>query len=171
MILRDHGLAVEVPRGWDARIFRRPESAIAVPSAPEAPDAPAPQSGWTDPILHLANFALPEQRGDYGSGAVNLMGASHVFIALVEFGPASAGTAMFSASGMPRLRAASLATQTMQRPIPGMAGVQRFFHVGAPPEARAFCCYAVIGSFARRSVLAPVLNAALAGIDIGARSG
>lgn len=165
MLLSDHGLSVDVGRGWDARIFRRPESAVLVPSAPGAPLGPAPQSGWTEPVVHLANFGLPEERGDYGSGAVNVMGGDHVFIALVEFGPASAGTAMFSADGLPRLRPGELTRQSMQRPTPGMAGVQRFFHAGQ----RAFCLYAVIGSFSRRSVLTAVLNGALAGITIGDR--
>lgn len=164
MRLSDHGLAVEVSRGWDARIFRRPESTASVPAAPGAP-SPAPLSGWTEPILHLANFPLPENRGDYGSGAVNVMGADHVFVALVEFGPASADTEMFSVRGMPSFRPGDLTRQTMQRPIPGMAGAQRFFHT----SNRAFCLYAVIGSFSRRSLAAPVLNRALSGITIGPR--
>ena len=161
MILTGFGLSVTVPRGWDARLYRRPEAAVASPYAEASPGTPVPQSGWTTPVVHLANFALPEQRGDYGSGAVNLMKGSNVFIALVEFGPESLGAAMFRGTGMPRFRANEISAQAMQRPIAGMGGAQRFFTASGRP----FCCYAVVGSLAAKSVLVRSINEALAGIS------
>jgi len=162
VILRAHGLSVAVPRGWDARIFRRDESDVMSPAAPETGAANVPRSGVTTPVVHLASFALPEGRGDYGSGAVGLMRAHDVFVALVEFGPESVGTPLFAPAGRPRFRAGELSETIMQRPIAGMAGAQRFFTL----EGRAFCCYAVVGSSARRSSLVGVVNDALAGITV-----
>lgn len=162
MRLSAHGITVDVPRGWDARILRRPESDVAGPAAPGT-DAPVvPTSGFTAPILHLANFALPEARGDYGSGAVGSMRGDDVFLAVVEFGPESVGTPLFATSGWPRLRARDLSEAAMQRPVAGLAGVQRFVTVGG----RAFCCYAVVGSVLRRSTSVGLVNAAFARIDI-----
>jgi hypothetical protein len=132
------------------------------PSAPGTAAATVPTSGVTTPVLHLASFGLPEGRGDYGSGAVNLMTSRDVFLALVEFGPDSVGTPLFAPSGVPRLRASELLESVMQRPVPGMAGAQRFFTV----SGRAFCSYAVVGSVARRSTLVGLLNGALSGITV-----
>lgn len=159
MNLSAHGITVAVPRGWDARIFRREESVVA---APHALDDPVPQSGITTPVLHLANFALPDNRGDYGSGAVDRMRADHVFLAMVEFGPESVGTPLFAASGMPRLRTAEISPSSMQRPMAPLAGAQRFFTVAGRP----FCCYAVVGSATRRSSLVRVLNEGLAAVSV-----
>ena len=128
-------------------------------------DGAVPMSGHVAPVLHLADIALPEGRGDYGSGAVQRLGPANVFAALVEFGSESVGTAMFSGRGWPRLRARDLHAQAMQRPIDRMAGVQQFFVV----EGRAFCLYCVVGSSVRRGVLVDRLNAALAGVRIEPR--
>lgn len=165
MILQAQGLAVDVPRGWDGRIFRRAESDVMSPAAPGTDAAIVPRSGVTTPVLHLANFPLPEGRGDYGSGAVGLMRSTNVFLALVEFGPESAGTPLFAAEGLPRLRAAELSESVMQRPIPGMGGAQRFFTVAGRP----FCAYAVVGSLLRRSSSVALLNTALGRITVSAR--
>lgn len=153
--LRGHGLSIEVPRGWDARIFLRAESEAT------APASNVPMSGWTAPVLHLADFTLPEHRGDYGSGAVQTMGPTGVFLAVVEFGAESVGQPMFVA-GRPRVRASAFHPHAMQRPVPGASGMQRFF----TESGRAFCLYAVVGSHARRSTLAQRLDAAVTGLSI-----
>jgi hypothetical protein len=158
--LAAHGISVVVPRGWDARIFRRAESPVAAAPGVDAWDVP--RSGFTAPILHLASFGLPDDRGDYGSGAVDVMAGDDVFLALVEFGPESVGTPMFAHAGLPRLRGRDITAASMQRPAPHRGGVQHFCTV----SGRAFCCYAVVGSLARRSALAGVLDDALAGIAI-----
>lgn len=162
MILGAHGISVDVPRGWDARIFRRVESDVSAPAAPDSDAVAVPLSGLTTPVLHLASFALPEGRGDYGSGAVGRMRSSDVFVALVEFGPESAGTALFGSAGMPRFRSADVSESIMQRPVAGMAGAQRFFTAAGRP----FCAYAVVGSFTRRSSLVSVINGALERVTI-----
>ena len=121
-----------------------------------------PRSGWTTPVLHLGSFGLPDDRGDYGSGAVNRMRSDDVFVALVEFGPESVGTAMFARQGLPKFRTRDITAATMQRPIRNMGGGQHFCTV----SGRAFCCYAVVGSLARRSTLVGMINDALAGVAV-----
>lgn len=165
MRLEAHGLAVDVPRGWDARISRRAESEATGPAAPGTGADVVPTSGYTAPVLHLANFALPDGRGDYGSGAVGTMRAGDVFVALLEFGPEAVGTALFAPRGLPRLRAGDLTEAALQRPVAGLAGAQRFFTDGG----RAFCLYAVVGSVVRRSTLVTLVNGAVGRIRVAPR--
>ena len=93
--LASQGLAVDLPSGWDGRIGRRLSMAAA-----HSPSRA---------VMHLANFPLPEERGDFGSGAVDIMGPGGVMVVLFEHDPHSAGTALFRADGIPRrLRAEQL---------------------------------------------------------------
>ena len=59
---------LDLPVGWEARGFSRVEDG---------------EGERTYSVLHVANFALPAQVADYGGGAVERMGPSHVFIALL----------------------------------------------------------------------------------------
>jgi len=151
-----HRLVVDPPTGWDAEIYRR---------APEAPGPLAPSSvdETPMPILHAANFALPAERGDYGGGAVETMGAGGVFVSLLEHGPEDVGTALFRGRGIPwPLTAADFSPETMQRTIAGKAGCQKFFEF----QGRAFCLYVVVGSFRSRALLVREINKVLATIEI-----
>ena len=143
-----HGLALELPRGWDARIYRRA----------------AEEAGATSrAILHAASFALPEEREDFGGGAVELMRESDVLVMLVEYDPEAAATALFARQGMPReLPPSAFAGNGLQRALPGQAGAQVFFS----EAGRAFCLYVVIGSAARRMDLAARVNALLATVQL-----
>ena len=123
-----HGLRVDLPPRWEARVYLR--------------DATATASESVKPIVHLGNFALPPRRGDYGSGAVEVMRAAHAFVALVEFGAAEADTPLFAARGIPRPDLDDFAPNALQRRLPGQLGVQRFF----TENGRAFCLYVVLGS-------------------------
>ena len=49
------------------------------------------------PSCMPADIALPAVRGVYGSGVVERLGPSNVFVAVVEFDPADAGTGLFAA--------------------------------------------------------------------------
>ncbi len=150
--LTGHGLAVELPRGWDGAIFRRD---------PDPQERAA--GGRETPVVHAANFPLPSDRGDYGSGAVEIMGRSGVLVCLVEYESGSATTALFARRGLPRAIAPDdYATHTLQRPMAGQGGVQVFFH----ERDRAFCLYVVIGSHRRRRILAPVADGLLQGLRI-----
>jgi hypothetical protein len=123
-----HGLRVDLPQRWEARLYLRDATTTARESA--------------NPIVHLGNFALPPGRGDYGSGAVEVMRAPHAFVALVEFGAAEADTPLFAARGIPRPELDDFAPNALQRRLPGQLGVQRFF----TENGRAFCLYVVLGS-------------------------
>ena len=141
------GVTCTLPAGWEGAIFRRPAA-----------------GGSPHPVVHLANFPLPADRGDFGNGAVDAMDAFSALVVLLEHGRASAGTALFRAQGLPGdLRPADFSPTTLQRLVPGQAGVQRFFQVSGRP----FCLYAVLGSWARAARLVPVVNQVLAGVAIG----
>jgi hypothetical protein len=150
--LRAHGVKVDVPGGWDARIYKRD----------------APRGARTAAVMHAANFALPPERGDFGSGAVEIMLAHHVLVVLFEQGPESAGTALFAQQGPPaELRPADFDTNGLQRGLPGQAGVQRFFSWNGRP----FVLYVVLGSYARRARLVPLVNAFLRGLALSGPDG
>ncbi|MDH3707964.1 MAG: hypothetical protein OES57_18005 [Acidimicrobiia bacterium] len=150
--IESFGLAVELPAGWDGVIFRRD------------PDPAERAAGGVDnPVLHAANFSLPASRGDFGSGAVEIMGRGGVLVCLVEYNRESAGSALFAREGLPRsVDPDDFATHTLQRPQAGQGGLQVFFHEGD----RAFCLYVVIGSHRRRRVLTPVVNELLRGLRV-----
>ncbi len=156
MRISSFGLAVDVPSGWEARIRRHRLA------------RPGERSGGepfrAHPVLHAADFALPEERGDFGSSAVERMQQSHAFIALVEYDPTSAGTALFSASTtMPlQVDAEDFSPRQLQRTIRGQAGAQRFFVDGG----RAFCLYVVLGSMENRHHVVPRVNGMLSAIEI-----
>lgn len=147
-VVSAYGLSIDVPRGWEARVYRRA--------------AVGPES--THPVLHAGNFALPAERGDYGSGAVERMGAGHVFLALLEFHPSATDSALFSRGGRPpTLDPDSFNPASLQRSLPGQAGAQAFFS----DNGRAFCLYVVLGSWAQRGRLVPLATDALHRVAIG----
>jgi len=117
-----HGLDVDLPPGWDGRIYRRHEG---------------------HPILHAGSFPLPKDDGDFGVRAVAAMGPSDVFLALLEYEAELADAGLFASHGIPfPLRAADVDPRALQRLQTGRAGVQRFFSAGR----RAFCLYVVVGT-------------------------
>jgi len=149
MFLARHGLGVELPRGWDGRIFR--------PAADEP-------GATTRAILHAANFPLPERREDYGGGAVEVMGADGVLVMLLEFDPEAASTPLFAQlQGMPRrLPRSAFSPNRLQRILPGQAGAQVFF----TDQGRAWSLYVVLGSWARRAQLAGQADRLLASVRL-----
>ena len=143
-----HGLAVTPPAGWEATIFRRP------PAAGE----------MTFPVLHAATVPLSPNRGDYGAGQVELLGTGDVFVSVLEFGPEAAATPLFGGTtGIPGLTPDMFRPNQLQRTLPNQAGVQRFFSV----QGRAFCVYAVVGSFAGRLALSSRANQIIGSLEIG----
>jgi hypothetical protein len=145
--LRAHGIAAVLPGGFEGQIFRRQLTDRAV----------------TMPVAQFATFPLPAQVGDFGGGAVDLMGPSDVFVVLFEYGPESLGRALFARKGMPRqLGARDFRRFTLRRGLPGQSGTQWFF-----TEAdRPFTLYVVLGSHLGRVQLLPRLNALLEGITV-----
>ncbi|MFQ5557868.1 MAG: hypothetical protein ACE5GB_10240, partial [Acidimicrobiales bacterium] len=75
--LAANGLTIEVPRGWEAELS-------ALGRASDL-DTAVPLVARPRVVLHAANFALPPDRGDYGSGATEVMDSGGVLVVLLEF--------------------------------------------------------------------------------------
>jgi hypothetical protein len=152
--LSGSGIAVEVPSGWEGRIYSKPAAA-----GPRLATAPARND---NAVMHVASFPLPPGTGDYGGGAVEQMTNRDLLVILMEHGSQSVGTALFEATGIPRLTMEDVSSTCLQRLIEGQGGAQRFFTV----NGRAFCLYVVFGSFGRRVRTIPVVNDILGTISI-----
>jgi hypothetical protein len=117
----------------------------AEPPTPGARSA-APQEDVTRGVLHACTRAMPAERGDFGTGVVDLLGPDDIFVALVDYGTEVADQGLFEKQGVPRLAPSQFAPNRLQRPLPGLSASQHFFSSGG----RAFCLFTVIGSHARR---------------------
>ena len=146
-----HGIGLGLPRGWDAEIFLR-----------DLDGDPTDDVTDNKPVLHVANFALPPERGDFGSTAVEAMGRPGVFLAVLEYERAAARSNLFAHRFPQRLLVREFGPNNLQRPLPGQSGAQRFVRSGG----RAFCVYAVLGSHGLRRRLVPELNRVLETIEI-----
>jgi hypothetical protein len=145
--LAAHGLALGLPSGWEGRIHRR----TAVVAAEQ-----------THAVVHLANFALPEQRDDFGGGLTPAMRSPDVFVALFEYGTNSLGTPLFAPQGVPKVSADMFGSKRLQRPLPGQLGCQQFFTANGRP----FCLYVVAGSRAYLPGIIAEVNAVLADLQV-----
>lgn len=146
-VLRSRGISVRLPAGFEGRIFQRKPVAGEVPR----------------PVAQFATFPIPPATADFGGGAVDQMSNSDVFVVLFEYGPESAGRALFARHGMPRrLEPADFRPYTLRRGLGGQAGTQFFF----TEQTRPFTLYAVLGSFAGRFSLTPRVNSLLSQLVI-----
>lgn len=144
------GIAVDVPVGWEGTIdgggFEQMSSGAIKPT-----------------LLHIGSFALPPERGSFGSGATEFMNTDDILIVLFEYEPESAGSPLFANDGPPRsLAPGDFERDALQHAIPGQSGVQRFFTT----RGRAFCLYVVLGSHLDRAELVPRVNQVLATLEI-----
>jgi hypothetical protein len=141
------GLEIDLPDGWDGRIYQRQAEAGVT----------------TRRGMHAASFALPPTMGDYATAAVEQMQASDLLVTLIEFDPASAGSGLFRNDGMPTaLGPDDFSPTAMPRAVPGRTAAQYFFSAGG----RAFCLYVVLGSHTARAALLPLANAVVGTIKI-----
>jgi hypothetical protein len=149
-VIGAHGITARLPEGFEGRIFVR--------SAPV---------GVTYPVAQFATFPIPDDIGDFGSGAVTLMGPGDVFATLFEYGPESLGTALFARQGRPTaLTPADFSPTTLRRGLPGQSGTQWFF----TESGRPFAFYAVLGSHALRPTLVPRVNALITTLGVAAHA-
>lgn len=117
-----YGISIDLPDGWEGRIYRRPEG---------------------DPTLHAGNFALPATDGDFGSNAIGTMPDPGVFVVFTEYAADVAGTDTFAHQGVPvPIPRRAVRKRAFQKLRPGRYGVQRFCTV----EGRPFCLYVVVGN-------------------------
>ena len=163
MHLASHGLSIDLPRGWEGTISRRPGHAAAQTDRAPSGATPLPEEQVL-PVAHLATFGLPTNRGDFGSGAVEIMGAEDLFVALVEFGPECAGTALFSGSRLPRLDPSRFDRNRLQRTLSGQSGHQSWYTI----NGRALGLYVVLGSHGLARKQVPRANEVLAGVQVAA---
>ena len=135
MVVSAHGISVDLPHGWEGRIFRRRHG---------------------DPTLHAATFALPFEDGEFGTRATDRMPAGGAFLTITEYRPGGGlvpGRGLFAPHAIPlpvphsRFRPSHLLVARR-----GQRGYQHFFTTAGRP----FCLYAVINE--------PRLGAARAGI-------
>jgi hypothetical protein len=154
--LERDGISVDLPAGWEGRIYRQSDQPVAVGLRAAA--------GETFPtILQVGNFALPPDTGDYGSGAVELMDRNSVLIVLRAEDEAAASQPLFRAEGLPRpLAPNDFDPNSLQRTLQGQSGVQRFFHA----NGRGYCLYVVLGSHALRGILVREVNRVLAAVTL-----
>lgn len=122
-----HGISLDVPSGWEARIFKRGAGAI----------------------LHVATFPLLGSDGDFGAAATGRMRLGDAFVALVEYVDRDLirpSTGLYAAGRPPVPRLHEFGPLTLQVTRPGQLGWQRFF-----TEADRTCAlYAVIKPGAQR---------------------
>lgn len=154
MKVRALGIALEPAAGWEVRIRTRPAD-------PAAPD------GQPRAVLHAATVALPDDRGDFGSGVTPLLGPDDVFLTLFEYEPAAASTALFATLGRPTPVPPDFSPRQLQRTVAGQSGRQWFFREGG----RAFCLYVVLGSHARRATSVRRAADLLATLDLDPGTG
>jgi hypothetical protein len=139
----DHGgVRMVLPQGWEARSRLQPSG------------VPGRRGNL---VLHAATVPLPAERGDFGSGVVELLGPDDVFLSLFEYDGSEAGAALFASSGLPVLRPGDFSTAHLQRTAAGRSGAQWFFQVAGRP----FCLFVVLGSHSRRAAGAARASALL----------
>ena len=167
MKLQAHGIETDLPPGWEGRIsLRRPPVTADRPAA-RAAERPMGRAVTDSPVVHLANFPLPEQRGDFGSGAVDLMGSGHVLVVLFEYGPESVGQALFRRQGLPtQLRPGHV--QPARR-CSGRCPARPGARCSSPrPDGRSACTSCSVAT-ARRPRLVPLANRTLSATRIAPR--
>jgi hypothetical protein len=123
MRVAGHGISIDVPPGWEARVFRR---------------------GGGGAVLHVATFELLHGDGDFGAAATGRMRGDGVFAALIEYrvdDRLRGGVGLFAAAGLPALpEVHEFSPMQLQVTRRGQLGRQRFF----THDSRPYCLYLVI---------------------------
>jgi hypothetical protein len=149
VILTAHGIRVELPHGWSARLFSR---------------------GGGVATLHAGNFTLALDDGEFGDRSTAGMHAGASFVSLTEYRPGAGlapSTGLFAARRIPRpLDPTAFAATGLAHPRPGQVGAQHFLTVSGRP----FCLYVVLAGArgTRRHQLA-VVDHVLASLEIEPR--
>lgn len=147
--LSGSGISVDLPAGWGGQI--RAESVKRL--TPAGADPPVVVRAPT--VVHIGNFPLPADRGEFGAGVVEVMQTQDVFMVLFEYESSSAGTGLFGHHGPPGpVTARDFDPNQLQRGIPGQSGLQLFFS----EAGRAFCWYIVVASHLDRADAMPFMN-------------
>ena len=164
MKLAAHGIAADLPTGWEGTISAERSDQVTAQAHTFDPTARPPQ---TLPVAHFATFALPAVRSDFGGAVVGDMDPDDVFVSLLEYAREEATSPLFARSGMPwRLNPRDFSPRMLQRRVRGHAGLQVFFN----ERGRAFCLYVVLGATADPARLVRSVEQVLATIQIEERT-
>jgi hypothetical protein len=145
--LSAHGIAANLPGGFEGRIFVR--ASVAAETC--------------RPVAQFATFPIPEGIGDFGGNTDTNLGPADIFAVLFEYGPESLGTALFAVQGVPSgLTTKDFLPYVMRPGVGGSLGIQRFFTVSGRP----FMFYARLGSLQQQVALVQKVNQLLANLDI-----
>lgn len=156
-----HGFRVDLPSPWEGAV-RLGE--ISAKTAEEASFQGIQVQ--TPPVMHLSSTQMPTLRGDFGSGAVDLLTSDDVFIAVLEYGAESVGTALFDTGPMPRsLSHRDFKPNGLQRAIPGQSGFQHF----CTENGRAICLYVVLGAHHQARRLTRNANQIISRVEVQSR--
>jgi hypothetical protein len=147
MALSAHGIAANLPAGFEGRIFVRESVGAEI----------------SRPVAQFATFAIPEGIGDFGGNTDTNLGPSDIFAVLFEYGPESVGTALFAVQGVPSgLTTKDFLPYVMRPGVGGSLGIQRFFTASGRP----FMFYARLGSLQQQVVLVQKVNQLLSNLNI-----
>jgi len=129
MLIEGFGISVDLPEGWEGRIFMDPDSQEEV--------------GFK-PVMHCANFQLVADNSNFAQGIIQTMGGGDSLLALVEYDASLVKSALFTSGHWPPiLAAADLKPNAFPGTRPdGLGANQNFTNV----SGRAFCAYCVVGS-------------------------
>ena len=159
-----HGIAVELPPGWNGLIYRRRDEDEDGAGAAERQVI---RGGAT---LRASTVPVDFDDADFGSGIAARLGADDSMVVLFEYtvdDKLAPGTGLFEERGVPwPLQADQFHRRALQRNLRGHVGVQRFFTV----HDRPFCVYAVVGSARRLGHQLGAINRLLTSVRIDARA-
>lgn len=155
--LSGSGIGVDLPPGWGGEISSERIEVLGSDGVDPPPVA------HKSNVMHLANFPLPVDRGDFGDGVVDVMDFGDVFMVLFEYERSSADVGLFARRGTPGpVKVGDFDPSGLQHGVPGQSGLQVFFS----EAGRAFCWYIVIGSHFDRIDSLPAINAVLRSLVI-----
>ena len=113
------GLKVNVPGGWDARIYQTP---------------------FAGAVLQASNRKLSDDYSDFGDPSwIASMPPGGIFAAVIEQDPAFAGSGIYAQGLDLPLRPSDAGENGIPQTTPGVAGLQQFFSAAG----RAFALFVV----------------------------
>lgn len=148
--VRGSGIVIDLRPGWEADIGSRGPVAYGTQRTDARPT-----------IMHVANFQLPPERGDYGGDLLIRLGPGDVFVSMIDFGPVTDEQVLFAREGIPiPLTANDFLPDAIVLGLPNRSAAQRFFRA----RGHGYCLYVVLGSHRERADVLDDLNDALATI-------
>ena len=150
-VLSSHGITIEVPNGWEGRMF--------------VPDVPSPAVNL--PVLHLTNTILTHERSSFAPELAARAGGTGALVALLEIEHTLADRGLYAPQSIDLpLGRDRFHPRALQVPSLVQEGHQRFFS----RHGRAFCLYVVLGTGPGADHRLHTVNEALASLRIEPRT-